>query len=52
MTCSLCYHRWLFIRTAHEESTSVVLDLVREYDTFYMQMHLYLLLAVHYLHII
>lgn len=43
MTCHLCYHRWLFRRTVHEESTSVVLGLVREYDAFHI--HLYLLFA-------
>jgi len=35
------YHRWLFRRTVHEEFTSVVLDLVRGYDTFDAVIHLY-----------
>jgi len=43
MTCSLCYYRWLFRRTVHEESTSDVLDLVREYDAF--DIHLYLFVS-------
>jgi len=43
MTCSLCYYRWLFRRTVHEESTSDVLDLVREYDAF--NIHIYLFVS-------
>ena len=43
----LCHARWLFRRTAHVESISVVLALVRGYDALYVR--LYHLKAMHYI---